>query len=237
MTSNTQIPPVDIIGNIHGSTVQHGPHNNRIYLMHLHSGDIDALIATLDNLAFEKGYRKIFAKIPASAWEQFKSADFVKEAVIPGFFKGTIDGFFISKYFSGQRQESKMDEKLLEIIEAPGAERPQDASPVPHVVGLDIQQCTPSDTKEMATIYRQIFKTYPFPIDKPAYIERMMQEDVHYYSIHINSTIAALASVEIDRRNLNAEMTDFATLPQWRGQGFAAILLSHMEAEIHNYGI
>lgn len=237
MASNIQAPAVDIIENIHGSTVQHGRHNNRIYLMHLHSEDIDALIAALDNLGAAKGYRKIFAKIPAPSWKHFKSADFVKEAVVPGFFKGTIDGLFISKYFSDQQQERKMDEKLLEIIAGPGAIKPQEASPTPHGPGLDIQQCTPSDTKEMAAIYHQVFKTYPFPIDEPAYIERMMQEDVRYYSLHTNSSIAALASAEIDKKNLNAEMTDFATLPKWRGKGFAAILLSRMEAEIHSCGI
>ena len=49
---------------------------------------------TLDDMALKNGYGKIFAKIPASSWEAFKSADYIKEAVVPGFFAGKTDGFF-----------------------------------------------------------------------------------------------------------------------------------------------
>jgi hypothetical protein len=38
---------VDSIENIKGSVIQHGPHNNRIYLMGLNTDDTRGLIATL----------------------------------------------------------------------------------------------------------------------------------------------------------------------------------------------
>jgi hypothetical protein len=37
---------VDIIENIKGSVIQHGPHNKRIYLMRLNTDDPHGLIAT-----------------------------------------------------------------------------------------------------------------------------------------------------------------------------------------------
>jgi len=42
---------VDIIENIKGSVIQHGPHNNRIYLMRLKTDDAHSLIAALDDMA------------------------------------------------------------------------------------------------------------------------------------------------------------------------------------------
>ena len=90
---------MDSIDNINGSMIQHGPHNNRIYLMGLNTDDTRGLIATLDDMAVKNGYGKIFAKIPAPAWNVFKSADYIKEAVVPGLFTGKTDGFFIAKYF------------------------------------------------------------------------------------------------------------------------------------------
>ena len=57
----------------------------------------------------------------------------------------------------------------------------------------------------------------------------MIQEGVLYFCICIESRIAAIAAAEIDLDSKNAEMTDFATLPKWRGMGFAGMLLSHME--------
>ncbi len=85
---------VDRIENIRGSIIQHGPHNNRIYLMQLNTGDTQGLIATLDDMALKNDYGKIFAKISAPTWNAFKSADYIKEAVIPRFFAGKTDGFF-----------------------------------------------------------------------------------------------------------------------------------------------
>ena len=55
---------VDIIENIKGSVIQHGPHNDRIYLMRLNTEDTHGLIATLDDMALNLGYGKIFAKMP-----------------------------------------------------------------------------------------------------------------------------------------------------------------------------
>jgi len=103
---------VDLIENIQGSVIQHGSHNDRIYLMRLNSNDTDGLIANLDEMALKKGYGKIFAKIPASEWNAFKSADYIKEAVVPRFYKGKTDGFFIAKYFSVRRQKTLNVEKL-----------------------------------------------------------------------------------------------------------------------------
>ena len=75
--------------------------------MRLNTDDTYGLIATLDDMALKNGYGKIFAKIPAPAWNVFKSADYIKEAVVPGFFTGKTDGFFIAKYFSARRQKAQ----------------------------------------------------------------------------------------------------------------------------------
>jgi hypothetical protein len=69
---------LDIIETIKGSVIQHGPHNNRIYLMRLNTDKPHSLIAALDEMALKNGYGKIFAKIPAPSWNAFKSADYIK---------------------------------------------------------------------------------------------------------------------------------------------------------------
>ena len=107
---------MDIIENIKGSIIQHGQHNNRIYLMRLNTDNTHSLIAILDDMALRNGYGKIFAKISAPAWNAFKSADYIKEAVVPGFFTGKTDGFFIAKYFSSRRQKEQNLKKLLRFV-------------------------------------------------------------------------------------------------------------------------
>ncbi len=227
---------MDIIENIKGSVIQHGPHNNRIYLMRLNTDDTHGLIATLDDMALKNGYGKIFAKISAPAWNAFKSADYIKEAVVPGFFTGKTDGFFISKYFSGERQKAQNVEKLLSFVKQAGKGSANNIHRTDKAT-RDVVSCKPSDAAEMSLIYQQVFKSYPFPIQKPIYLKRIMKEGVLYFCIRIEGRIAAIAAAEIDLVSKNAEMTDFATLPKWRGMGFAGMLLIHMDKKIRKLGI
>ena len=227
---------VDIIENINGCVIQHGLHNNRIYLMRLNTDDTHGLIATLDDMALNNGYGKIFAKISEPAWNAFKSADYVKEAVVPGFFTGKTDGFFISKYFSAGRQKAQNVEKLLRFVKQAGEGSANNI----HKTGRatrDVVSCKPSDAEEMSVIYQQVFKSYPFPIQKPIYLKRIMKEGVLYFCIRIEGRIAAIAAAEIDLVSKNAEMTDFATLSKWRGMGLAGMLFGHMDKKTRKLGI
>ena len=65
----------------------------------------------------------------------------------------------------------------------------------------------------------------------------MMKEGVFYFCIRIEGRIVAIAAAEIDLVNKNAEMTDFATLPKWRGMGFAGMLLGYMDTKARKLGI
>ena len=188
---------MDIIENIKGSVIQHGRHNKRIYLMRLNTDDPHGLIATLDDMALKNGYGKIFAKIPAPSWKAFKSADYIKEAVVPGFYKGKTDGFFIAKYFSVRRQKTLNVEKLLRPVKQTGEGSANNI----HRTGSatrDVVLCKPSDAADMSVIYQKVFKSYPFPIQKPTYLKRMIQEGGLYFCICIESRIAAIAAAEID---------------------------------------
>ncbi len=58
----------DRVEKIGRSTVQHGPFNDRVYLMKLARADTPGILPALDELASREGYSKIFAKIPA--WQK-----------------------------------------------------------------------------------------------------------------------------------------------------------------------
>jgi putative beta-lysine N-acetyltransferase len=204
--------------------------------MRLNTNSTCGLIPILDDLAIKKNYGKIFAKIPEQEWKAFKSADYVKEAVVPGFFNGKTSGYFIAKYFSAKRQKTVDFKKLFRSVKEPGADfahNKHQTSGVAH----DIIACQTSDAAEMSVIYQRVFKSYPFPIQKPTYLERMMQKGVLYFCIRDEGRIAAIAAAEIDLEKKNAEMTDFATLPEFRGRGFAGMLLHYMDVKACELGI
>ncbi len=70
---------------------------------------------------------------------------------------------------------------------------------------------------------------YPFPIHDEDYIRETMASNVHYYGVLDGDRIVALASSEFDFDAQNVEMTDFATLPEYLGNGLAVHLLKRME--------
>ena len=227
---------MDIIETIRDSVIQHGPHNNRIYLMRLNTENAQSLIRKLDRLAVKNGYGKIFAKIPASEWDAFKSAGYLKEAVIPGFFSGRTDGCFVAKYFSADRKEASDIEVLQRVVESEGK---NPGFPNTRIGGenLKVTVCRESDAAEMAEVYRKVFKSYPFPIEEPNYLKRLLNENVLYYCIRVEGRIAAIACADIDRESKTVEMTDFATLPNRRKKGFAGMLLEFMDGKVRKLGV
>ncbi len=222
---------VDRIETIHGSVIQHGRHNDRIYLMHLHGTDHEGLIAALDRMAAERGYGKIFAKIPATAWQAFQEAGYIREALVPGLFNGQTDGLFIARFFSEDRQRRSRGpgfDPAGRIGRRPGP---------PVVSSLKIDVCTPADSDSMATVYGQVFESYAFPIHRPEFIRDMMKKKAVYYCARIKRKITALAAAEIDDIHQCCEMTDVATLPEYRRMGLAGALLNRLEGEALNRGV
>jgi len=221
----------DKIESIGSSIVQHGKYNSRIYLMKLASGDSPQIIDKLDRLAQENGYTKIFAKVPASEKDIFSKRGYVEEAVIPLFSHGLEDVCFLAKYFSEKRALETNQEEITTILEA-CKERQKNAKKIELPEELGFRVCADRDAVEMASLYQEVFESYPFPIFDPEYLKKTMQSHVIYFGIWHNGELAALSSSEMDIESQNAEMTDFATLPQYRGKSLASYLLKHMEAEM-----
>ncbi len=226
----------DAVEKIGSSVIQHGRYNNRIYVMKLDPGDAPGLLHVLDAMAGEKGYDKIIAKAPALLGKDLEANGYRVEARIPGFFKGEVDGLFLGKYFSEDRGREKNEKEIKAImarVEEAGGESGDRAGRWTYKASA----CTPSDADELSRLYRDVFPSYPFPIHDPDYLKRMMSEDIHYYAIREEGRIVALAAAELDATGRNSEMTDFATLPDWRGRGMAGALLAFMDEEARRMGI
>lgn len=223
----------DRIEKIYGSTVQHGPHNDRIYILHLAPAQIDSLLPELEKLAASKNYGKIFAKIPVTSWQQFQAAGYIKEADIPCFYFGETACCFVAKFFAGRDRTEEDFSGLLAMVEGGNqGERCGKDRPL-----FNVEACTPADAGELSLIYRKIFATYPFPVFDAAYLSSMMVENVNYYCIRENNRIIAAAAAELNIDESYAEMTDFATLHDRRGKGLAVCLLKHMDREARRSGI
>ena len=219
---------------LEGALFQNGPLNDRIYLMDLGSAEPRTLVPKLVELAKEKKYGKVFAKIPQSAKEPFFEEGFSLEASIESLYGGKEDAIFLGLFLDEKRTYEPLAERYEEIITLAFSKETIDDTK-----GASVLLCTKDDATEMARLYRTIFASYPFPIDDPAFIRDSMDEHTVYAAIEEDGVLVALASGEcnVSSARQYAEMTDFATLSDARGNGYALELLQFLEETLHKRGI
>lgn len=213
-----------------GSIIQHGKLNNRIYLIKLGKKEFPGILDSLRQLAAENTYTKIFCKVPEWAAPLFIADGYMTEAIIPGFFYGTDAAFFMAKYMDSDRLmnlENQSLEELSDLLKSsPGRDKLTSKGK------FNMKQLGAEDVEQITDLYRKVFLSYPFPIYNPGYILKTMKENVHYFGVSKKEKLVAVASAEIDKEGENAEMTDFATAPEFRGQKLGQLLLSKMEKEM-----
>lgn len=93
------------------------------------------------------------------------------------------------------------------------------------------------DADALAALYRKVFNSYPFPIYDPEFIKDTIKNNTAYFTCKDKDKIVAASSAEINPRCSYAEMTDFATLPEYRQKGIASSLLEKMENKMEIMGI
>jgi putative beta-lysine N-acetyltransferase len=223
----------DTIEKIGNSLIQHGPNNNRIYLMKLHKDDYPGIIQKLDLIANKNNYTKIFTKIPSWAIDQFQAGDYKQEAYIPRFYNGRADMHFLSKFIDRERSVVDKQTKYTidEYLHLAFARQKKPVvfkkKPVFHIRILN-----KNDASDLTKTYWKVFRSYPFPIFEQTYIKKTMDENIVYFGVFKDEQLIAVSSSEMDLEAQNAEMTDFATDPEFAGNNLSLLLLHEMETEM-----
>ncbi len=225
----------DTVAMLGGSLVHHGPFNDRAYLFRLDPTDFPGITDQLLAFARGRGYSRIFARIPAPACGHFISSGYRPRARIPGLYRGEVDGYYMAAY-RDPLQSGWQDgiDDVLAVAEEKG--RRSTGSPALEP-GIACTPAAPADAPALAAIYREVFATYPVPVQDPAYLVREMHHNLHCFCIRDGEKIAAIASAAVDPEGQFAEMTGFATLPEYRGRGFSGRLLRQMEMKMRLIGI
>ncbi|MDG5814457.1 putative beta-lysine N-acetyltransferase [Chitinispirillales bacterium ANBcel5] len=237
MIQDTQEFIPDEIVKVGNSLIQHGKWNDRVYIMKTTPDDCTNIINESKKLAQENDYSKIFAKIPFWAKEAFSKEKFETEAVIPRDEKSGGDILFMSLFLKEWRSQYCDYDTCKGILDSFEKEPPKSSKRnLPD--RWTISKCTPEDAPEMAEVYKQVFRSYPFEIDNPEYICQTMESNINYYCVKDEvGKIIALSSAELDPESSCAEMSDFATLPKARGNHCAGHLLGLMHEDVEESGI
>ncbi|NYT18702.1 MAG: putative beta-lysine N-acetyltransferase [Methanosarcinales archaeon] len=226
---------MDSIEKIGNSIIQHGMYNDRIYLMKLDPADMPSLLDELDALAEKASYSKIFTKVPGSFKELLCDRNYLCEASIPRYYGGKEDAVVMSKFLDDNRSTNCLNDMHEDVIKTALSKEKGLPSNLPSE--YSIRKCDKQDIEQMADVYQKTFDTYPFPIHDPEYLLKTIEDNVEYFGVFKEGKAVALSSAEIDYEHSAVEMTDFATLPEFRGKGLSSHLLRKMEEEMKAMGI
>lgn len=219
----------DQIESLGHSLIQHGPGNQRVYLMKADPRDLLILPDRLEQLARANGYTKIFAKLPKPFAETFQQKGYEEEAHIPGFYRGKRAAVFMCRYLDETRRQEKNPQLVRSVLDV-ALTRATDPTPGASLPGTCVaRELGPVDADILSELYREVFATYPFPIHDPGYLRRTMETHIRYFGVFEQGKLIAGSSSELDNEEQNSEMTDFATRPSERGRGLALYLLRSME--------
>jgi putative beta-lysine N-acetyltransferase len=206
--------------------------------MKLAESDVDEIFTIISELLEEQGYSKVFAKVNSSFEKFFVAQGYTEEARIPGFYNGLEDAVFMCRYVSADREyvPEETADKIKQVLKTAKAKKAVIDKPA-FSGDYSIGKLTESDAEQLAVLYRKVFESYPFPIHDPEYLRKTMTENFIYYGVFCGDKLLAASSAEMDIDSKNVEMTDFATEPDFTGNGFALSLLYIMQEQMQEKGM
>ena len=206
-------------------------YNRRLKVVDYTATDYRALCGRLIWLANANEYDKIFVKAKRNDWQEFLCLGFVLEGILKYYYRGE-DAYVLSRFSSLERALSQRVISETDLIETL-MRQDRDYSPPPLSDGHQSILCAEEHIPELVALYRRVFKTYPSPLTHPDYIQQTMRRNLLYRAvIDLDSHVISAASSEVDGKHSNAELTDCATLPEYRGRGLMHHLIQTLEMDL-----
>jgi putative beta-lysine N-acetyltransferase len=192
-------------------------------------GNKEKAVEKIIEYSSKQGLGKIITVMIEDEAKELIAKGFVTEGKIEGYFKGK-DGFCISYFIDEDRSKSERLEEEDDIIKK-ALEYSGDFV-YANNESYEIRTATEDDAERITKIFNKVFTSYPTPMHNPEYIKEVMQNNTLFKIAEKSGEIISVASADMDVTKLNAEMTDCATLPEYRGKGLLGDLIFKLEEEL-----
>jgi len=206
--------------------------NKRLKILDYQSTS-ENVITEIINFAKKKGLGKIISNCRSLLLQTLRDRGFIVEGIIKGFFQGE-HAYCVSYFIDPERKSTLSKAKGDYILSQCVSESKQN-----HPLGKynhRIRQADASDIPQMIKLFAKVFKTYPSPVFNRNYLEKVMLEQALYKVAEEDGKIISVASADMDKLNLNAEITDCATYPEHRGKSIIQHLISAIEVDLLKKG-
>lgn len=185
-------------------------------------------------LAEQHGLEKIWGFVSPQEWIMLAQVGFTREGTLDGYYADR-PGIAVARYLTGTRAHSGHLEMEDAIVNSAVAQAGQGCPRLP--AGYTMRLATPTDAARISRMLREVFSTYPTPVDTAADILASMARDVMFAGIFRDETLVGVASADIDPAHRVAEMTDCAVSPAHRGHGLMLALLDYLETQVNVFNL
>ena len=187
----------------------------------------------LIDLAANKKLEKIWLwALPADVPE-FSRCGFQIEGTL---FRGNYEEFAVSLayYVSEARGHSDKLQSEDDIIHSIRTEPIKPSQPLP--LGIELKRLNESFAQQISQLLTEVFTTYPSPVENPQYIRSLIQQGSIFAGAFSQEKLIGVAAAYPDPILNRCEMTDCATLEDYRGHSLSERLLALLEREVRQHG-
>ncbi len=206
--------------------------NQRVKLASF-KGNLNKAARGMVSVAAENGAGKAIAYVKEADVNVLAKQNFRNEGKIPGFFSGE-DAFCMVAYLEENRGVPRDKKRADEIVQLALTKKRN----LYDYTLFTFREGTVEDHEVLADFYCSIFgESYPTPIADSQYLISQIKGNTVFQLVWEGDTLCGAASLEIDPVNRNAEVTDCAVLPDYRGKGLLAALVLQLECSAKVRGI
>ncbi len=203
-------------------------YSDRLRCDHPVTEDGEALGEALREEAEEHGSGRVVVLAPGALAGGLADAGYQQEALIPGFYRGDEACAVMGLALEDERSGLAAPDKVAAVDAILEAKHGTTAAPR----DVTTRRAVAEDAPAIAELIAETFTHYPTPSGDPAYIARAIERGVPFRLVRGDGDLLACASADLVPQARTAELTDCATRPEARGQGYMQVILGDLMGDL-----
>ena len=226
-------------------TVIDDEHSDRVRCNHPNTSQGMAIAFFLTGAAQCLGRSKVLTMVEESLTGELREQGFSLAGTMPGFYRGTTGCSVLTFNLDDHRQKMAHPKEIARVDKIVDQYDPLDDDEIIErydSLGDDLNEieetsyepeirtilALPDDAERISDLISVTFQDYPTPSHHPTYVRAQLENGVPFRYVEDGDKVVACASADLVPDALTAELTDCATLPEYRERGLMRILLSDL---------
>ena len=207
-------------------------HSDRVRCDHPNSSDGRAIAYFLIGAATCHGRTKVLTMVDERLIDELRGQGFTLAGTMPRFYGGERACGVLTYNLADERRNLANPKEVARAEEIFSGHDPLDVEEISEGTSMETVRAKAEDAERIAELIDKTFFDYPTPSHDPDYIRAQILEGTPFRFIEEEGRLVACASADLIREARTAELTDCATLPEFRKRGFMLALLTDLISDL-----